>query len=174
MSSRLHLLAFVLPLLLVAAHTPPEDAGRQASGAIAGVITLADTGEPVPGASIALVGTPRGAASNIDGEFTIADVPAGDHEVRVAYVGMVAQTLTVTVREGETTPLNVALVVDETIEEVVVGAERAVISRDATGGARTVSGKASGLSSPTSPRMAPARSRAADLATPGMIRDMEP
>ncbi len=175
MSARLRLAALVLPLLLVAAHvTPLEAHSPEASGAITGVVTFAESGEPVPGASVALVGTERGAATDLEGAFTISDVPAGDSQLRVAFTGMVTQMLTVNVMDGETVTLNVALKADEMMEEIVVEYERPRVSRDAVGAARTVSSEASGAPSPapTSPRMAP-RSGAADLATPGFKMDSD-
>ena len=48
---------------------------------------IVDTsGEPLPFASIALVGTSQGIASNIEGEYYMA-LPPGRHRIRFQYLG---------------------------------------------------------------------------------------
>ena len=50
----------------------PLNAGT--SGKISGKITDRETGDPLPGANIVMVGTSLGAAAGINGTFTILDV----------------------------------------------------------------------------------------------------
>lgn len=43
---------------------------------ITGIVTSADDDEPVVGASVLIEGTTLGSTTNIDGKFTIANVPS--------------------------------------------------------------------------------------------------
>jgi hypothetical protein len=65
----------------VSAQSVPEVADL---GEIAGVVTNAETGEPVMGAGVAIPELGLGAVSQRDGSFVIEDVPAGTHAVRAA------------------------------------------------------------------------------------------
>ena len=52
------------------------------------------TGEPVIGATVAVVGVPgKGASADLDGNFTIPEVPS-DATLRVSFVGMKTQEIT--------------------------------------------------------------------------------
>ena len=58
------------------------------------------TGEPVIGASVAVVGVPgKGASADLDGNFTITDVPAGA-TLRISFVGMKTQEIVLENRGG--------------------------------------------------------------------------
>ncbi|WP_456443474.1 carboxypeptidase regulatory-like domain-containing protein, partial [Caldithrix abyssi] len=58
------------------------------TGKISGLVTDADTGEPLPGANIYVQvgGQIMGAASDVDGYFVILNVPPGSYTVKAAYV----------------------------------------------------------------------------------------
>lgn len=49
---------------------------------------LDEKGEPVIGASVAIVALGTGAATNQDGIFSIPKLPEGEHTLRVTYIGM--------------------------------------------------------------------------------------
>ena len=90
-----------LAALLLCALAAPEAA---AQGTLAGTVTDAASGETLIGVNVLVIGTTRGAATDIDGQFEIGDLRQGDYTVRVSYVGY--QTLDFTgieVRNGETT-----------------------------------------------------------------------
>jgi len=53
-----------------------------------GQVLNGQTGEPVVGASVMVVGTTVGVPTNVEGEFTIQNVPAGAKILKVSYVGM--------------------------------------------------------------------------------------
>ena len=79
-----------------------------AQGAIAGTVT--DDQGPLPGASVLILGTSRGAATLADGTYRVADLRAGDYTVRVSYVGYGTTEYTgITVRDGATTTLDAEL-----------------------------------------------------------------
>ena len=62
-----------------------------AQSRLTGVVTSAEDGEPVVGASVKAVGLNAGAVTNADGEFTI-NVPVGT-ELQITYLGMVPKTV---------------------------------------------------------------------------------
>ncbi|NVO30993.1 TonB-dependent receptor [Hymenobacter lapidiphilus] len=57
-----------------------------AQGPVAGTITDARSGQPLPGATVLLDGTPSG-TTDAAGAFSLAVVPAGRHELRITFVG---------------------------------------------------------------------------------------
>lgn len=57
-----------------------------AQGPVAGTITDARTGQPLPGATILLDGRPS-SSTDAAGSFNLATVPAGRHELRITFVG---------------------------------------------------------------------------------------
>jgi hypothetical protein len=57
-----------------------------ALGKIAGKVTDEKTGEPVIGATVVVKGTPNGASTDIDGNYTI-NIEAGTYTVEVKYIG---------------------------------------------------------------------------------------
>ena len=62
-----------------------------AQSRLTGVVTSAEDGEPVVGASVKAVGLNADAVTNADGEFTI-NVPVGT-ELQITYLGMVPKTV---------------------------------------------------------------------------------
>jgi TonB-linked SusC/RagA family outer membrane protein len=107
-------------LLLLALVALPASAWAQ--GTIRGTVTD-DAGEPLPGANVTIVGTDLGAATSVDGEYTITNVPTGTHEVRARFVGFRQVTHSVTVAAGETITRNFVLPTDHLgLDEVVVTA----------------------------------------------------
>lgn len=76
-------LILVLPLLcLFAAAVMGATVGK-----ITGVITDAQTKEPLVGVSVSIVGTTMGASTDQDGRYTILNVPVGTYTVRMSAVG---------------------------------------------------------------------------------------
>ena len=89
------------------------------SGTIKGVVTDADDGSPIIGASVLVEGTDLGGITSGNGNFSISKVPATAKTLRVSYIGM--QTRRVQINRNET--MHIALVSDEAeLDEVVVTA----------------------------------------------------
>jgi outer membrane receptor protein involved in Fe transport len=57
------------------------------TGKIAGKIVDKSTGEPVVGVNVVVVGTTLGAATDVNGEFTILFVPPGKYSVQISNIG---------------------------------------------------------------------------------------
>jgi len=79
----------------------PKEAAALASGVIAGKVTAED-GSPIVGANVVIAGTYLGAATNINGQYTIRNVPPGSYTLTASAVGFRKQSAAVSVAEGET------------------------------------------------------------------------
>ena len=92
------------------------------NGAIRGKI-VDNTRLSLPGASIRLPELGRGAVSDEDGAYLLADVPAGTHQLTVSYLGYQAFTTSVTVagRTTTTLPVELATGTNQTGEVQVLG-----------------------------------------------------
>ena len=101
-------IVFVAASMAVALAFVPCSAAGQ-TGIISGIVTVAESGAPRPGASIALSGTTRGAIADTAGRFVIPAVTAGVWQIRVRLFGYEDATRTITVRPGETTFVSVAV-----------------------------------------------------------------
>lgn len=81
---------------------------------VKGTIISADDGEPLPGATVKIVGEKMGTTTNLDGEFTIT-VPNDEARLEISHIGMLART--VKARNG----MRIALDTDNRLlEEVMV------------------------------------------------------
>ncbi len=79
-------------------------------GKIAGKIIAAETGEPIIGANILLVDTGRGAATDINGNYSIGNLSEGRYDIRVSYISYASKTITdIEVAAGEATTVNTFL-----------------------------------------------------------------
>ncbi len=120
---------------LLAALAAPLDAGE--TGKIAGSVVDAETGEALPGANViirSIVSGDRdipldpllGAATNVDGEYFIINIPPGRYNVSATFMGyQEAIKTSVQVRVDKTTSLDFSLKTQSLEgEEVVVTAHK--------------------------------------------------
>lgn len=112
-----------------------SEAARSANGKIAGKVTDKKTGEALVGCNVVIEGTSMGAATNLDGDYTILNVPPGVYTLTVSLVGYVPTKIRdVRVSIDLTTTIDVQM--SETVlelgQEVVVVAERPLITKDQT------------------------------------------
>ncbi len=105
------------------------------TGKISGTVWDKDTGAPLPGAAVSVVGTTMGALTNDNGEYVILNVPVATHKVRAQLLGYssfevidlgVSADLTTT-HDFELAPVTIP-----TDEVVVVRAQRPLIRQDQT------------------------------------------
>lgn len=102
------------------------------SGRLEGTVRDARSGEPLTGVNILIEELTIGAASNLDGYFTVINIRPGTYTVRATYIGFTTVTLTdVRINIGQTTSLDIRLR-EEVFqgEEVTVVAERPIVQRD--------------------------------------------
>lgn len=76
-----------------------------AQGKIEGSIIDSQSKDPLPGANVYLEGTTLGAATDIKGKFVISQVPSGNYNLVVRYLGYREKSLQVSTKEGETLKL---------------------------------------------------------------------
>ena len=104
------------------------------SGKIQGTI-VDDTGQPLPGVNVVIVGTTQGTASDIDGVFVILNVAPGTYDVRASFISF--QTVVqegVIVNNGRTAEVDFTMMPEDLSlgEDVVVIAERPDIEPERT------------------------------------------
>jgi len=105
------------------------------TGKIAGIVTDAQTGDPLPGVNVILEGTTMGAATDAEGYYVILNVPPGTYTVMASMIGYErAKVVNVKVRIDLTSRVDFQLTPTavELDREVVVTAGRPVITRDLT------------------------------------------
>ncbi|MFQ5707592.1 MAG: TonB-dependent receptor [bacterium] len=81
----------------------------RSSGKIAGTVVAKGSHEPLSNANVILIGTGLGTSSQRDGRFSISNVPAGNYEIRVAFIGYEIENRSISVKDGETLTLSFAL-----------------------------------------------------------------
>ena len=119
----------------------PIAASAQNTGKLSGRVTDAETGDPLIGANVFLADIQRGAATDIDGNYTILGIPVGAYAVTYSYTGYQSETLTgVEISQGRTRTVDIELS-GESLGEVVVEYERPLIQRDAIGVPKVVTGE---------------------------------
>ena len=62
-------------------------------GSVSGRVTDTDTGDPLVGANVIVVGTNLGAATDINGEYSISRVPAGAQRLNANYIGYASKSM---------------------------------------------------------------------------------
>ena len=94
---------------------------------ISGNVSDKSTNEIIIGANVFIVGTNMGAATDIDGNFKISNVPYGTYSIRVSSIGFSTITQQVLV-EGTTLNLNFEMVPSsEALEALEVFASRTLL-----------------------------------------------
>ncbi len=123
--------ALAIGTLCVLAWAAPASA--QIAGKIQGRVTDAQTGEPIAGAQVSVLGTSLGALTDEAGRFFINNVPAGLRDIQVQFIGY----RTVVVRDqrilaGQTADLSFQL--EATAVELepleIVGEREPLVPRD--------------------------------------------
>ncbi|MFZ1729461.1 MAG: TonB-dependent receptor [Bacteroidota bacterium] len=110
------------------------------NGKIAGKVTDRETGEPLIGANVMIDGSDRGAASNINGEFVILNVPIGKVSLVASYIGYQQITLRdLNIRSNETTSADFQLPSESfKVGEVEIIAEKPMVDKNVTNSKSTV------------------------------------
>ena len=128
----------ILALISLLCSSLPLFAGTY--GKISGRVTDAETNQPLPGVGVTVTGTLLGASTSADGFYTILNVSPGTHTVRFSLVGYAK-----TIVENERVEIELTTTIDQrlrstTLEagEVVVTAERPVVTKDVSASQFTV------------------------------------
>jgi outer membrane cobalamin receptor len=99
---------------------------------VRGIVADSASGERIPFANISISGTNRGASTNVNGFYLIANVPQGSYDISASAVGFQRAVKTVSVRGSEPVTVNFNLP-QRTVEfsEIVVESERNLEKLDA-------------------------------------------
>lgn len=130
-TTKLQLVLFVLLISNFTAdvHT---SAASNPSGIIFGKIIEQDTGDPLIGANVLVMGTTMGAATDLDGNYRISNVPAGSYSLRITYIGYETQEITdVMVKPNKPITINVILQSEVISGETVEVTAKAVRNTEA-------------------------------------------
>ena len=122
-------------LLAILLLTGTTDVFARANGKIAGTVKDKKTGEALIGCNVVLDGTSMGASTDLDGRYTILNIPPGTYTLNVTLVGYTSTKIKeVRVSIDLTTTIDVQL--SETVlelgQEVVIIAERPLVQKDQT------------------------------------------
>lgn len=137
LQNRLHRSIFALLLALLVGQV----AWAGTVGKISGIVTSAESGEPLAGANVAITGTLMGATADADGAFFLLNVPAGTYQLQATLVGYRPLAMD-DVRVAPDFTTEVAFELEQTVlgvvETVEIKAERPLIQKDLTGTTRFI------------------------------------
>ncbi len=104
------------------------------SGKISGTVVDSTTNEPLVGANVMIIGTNMGAATDINGNYFIINVPSGTYSLsasEVGYIKVVQENVVVNIDRTTTINFNLKTAVYEG-EEVIISAKRPPVEIDRT------------------------------------------
>ena len=96
------------------------------TGKIAGVVTEASTGDPLPGVNVVIEGTTQGATTDIDGFYNILNVSPGTYDLRASFVGYASSVV-----EGVEVDIDLTTEVDIQLQEEALGLDELVVTAEA-------------------------------------------
>lgn len=111
-----------------------------AEGKIKGLIRDRESGEPLVGANVVILGTTSGGVANVGGEFSILHLPAGTYTLKASYVGYASVTISnVEVNNELTSEVNFDMASQAVqLQAVEIVAERPLVLKNATNAVRIV------------------------------------
>ncbi|MDR2038104.1 MAG: TonB-dependent receptor [Bacteroidales bacterium] len=107
-----HILFYLIPLLSIVCWS---ELSAQETITVTGTITISEGGEPLPGASVVIEGTTKGAISDENGKYEINVSPTA--VLRFSFVGMETQSIPI---EGRRVIDVVLIDAAQTLEDVVI------------------------------------------------------
>ena len=122
------LILLLFPLYLLAGTT----------GKLKGTVNDQSTGESLIGANVFITGTSLGAATDVEGNYSISNIEAGAYNIRASFVGYQSVTITgVRINTDLTTELNFELLTEDiSVGEIQVIATRPLVNKYATNASR--------------------------------------
>ncbi|RPI72158.1 MAG: TonB-dependent receptor [Ignavibacteriales bacterium] len=123
-------------LILLGVYSYPQ------TGNLAGKVTDASNGDELPGVNIILKGTYYGAATDLNGDFRINNISAGEYTVEISFIGYKTIQFTgLAIESNRTKQLDVKL--EESVltlgQDVVVIGDKPLLDVEETQSKRTVS-----------------------------------
>lgn len=84
----------------------------QSTGIIKGSVADSVSGEEIYGVNLYIIELSKGDATDINGQFQINNVPAGNYKISISYLGYTTKLVDVSVVNGQETELNIELISD--------------------------------------------------------------
>ncbi|MYJ56145.1 MAG: TonB-dependent receptor, partial [Rhodothermaceae bacterium] len=97
-----------------------------AQNTISGIVTDAESGLPLPGATVILVGTTTGAVTDGDGNYSINNLPFGTYTIQVSFVGYETVLQPITLQDADVTFDFALQVSSQALEALEIFASRAL------------------------------------------------
>ncbi len=94
---------------------------------IEGFVIDANTGDPLPGANVIIVGSSLGSSTDLDGKYNFVGLSPGSYDFRVTYIGYETTEKTVAITSGDQQRVNFVL------KSVVIEGEAIVVSAQREG-----------------------------------------
>jgi outer membrane receptor protein involved in Fe transport len=114
----------------------PASTAWAQTGTIAGRVTASGVGQPVPGVQVFIPGTSFGGLTDADGRYRLAEVPAGEVQLRVEMIGYSDDARTVTVSASQVATVDFELQPDALLlDELVVTGQAGQARRREVGNA---------------------------------------
>ncbi|HEX7356923.1 MAG TPA: TonB-dependent receptor [Ignavibacteriaceae bacterium] len=130
-------LLFVFTIILLSV---PLFAGT--TGKISGYVTDQETGEPIVGANVIIEGTYLGASADLEGYYSISNIPPGEYRVifsAVGYQKTIVEKVLVKIDLTTKVDLKLSSSVIQLNQEVVVTSQRPLVQKDLTSTSVTIS-----------------------------------
>ncbi|TNE31564.1 MAG: TonB-dependent receptor [Bacteroidetes bacterium] len=110
------------------------------TGQISGIVTDAETGEPLFNAGVTIIGTYFGEITPFSGAYTFQNVPPGDYSIKVQLLGYGTKQINgVTLAAGEKKVLNIELSPStEALQTVTVVGQKAQVDLETAGSEITI------------------------------------
>jgi hypothetical protein len=111
-----------------------------AVGTLKGKVTDKSLGEALVGANVALTGTTLGAATNVNGEYTIVNVPVGVYTVKATFIGYGPVTVSNVRVNNELTTYQDFTLQSEAValQAIEIVAEKPLVNKSATNAVRII------------------------------------
>lgn len=134
------LLTFLIIIMVTGSGLTYASSG---TGKIRGKVVDKESGEPLFGANVVILGTTMGASTDIDGNYIITNVPVGVYSIKASFIGYNNETVKeVEININRTTSLNFQLSSQTiTSQEVVITAERAAVNVEVASSAKLITRK---------------------------------
>ncbi len=99
-------------------------------GTLKGTITDSESGLTLIGATVVIVGTYKGTATDINGKYTIKEIKPGDYSIKVSFVGYADKVFNgISIASGETTTLDAKLTLrSQTLKAVTIVGEKNLVN----------------------------------------------
>ncbi|MCZ6777218.1 MAG: TonB-dependent receptor [Ignavibacteria bacterium] len=112
----------------------PSSMAIAQSGKVSGRVIDRETGEPLIGASVSILGTTLGAATDVDGRYNILQITPGTYDVKTSFVGYQDVTISgIRVAAGLTQDVDFSLPGEDIeVEPIIIIAQRPLIEKSAT------------------------------------------